>query len=96
MRLLIRDISYASLVFVVKVIGPHSYSVLNCSGGCVAPGSWGLWDVLRATWSGLGLSWMPLGGLLGSSWGLLGGSRGPLGAIFGPLGAVLGPLGVVL
>ena len=70
---------------------------------CVARGSWGLGDVLGATWSGIGLSWMPLeaigeglGGLLGSSWGLLGGSWRPLEAILGPLGAVLGPLGAVL
>ena len=55
---------------------------------CVARGSWGLGDVLGATWSGIGLSWMPLepigeglGGLLGSSWGLLGGSRRPLEVI---------------
>ena len=41
---------------------------------CVARGSWGLGDVLGATWSGIGLSWMPLepigeglGGLSGSS-----------------------------
>ena len=55
---------------------------------CVARGSWGLGDVLGATWSGIGLSWMPLepigeglGGLSGSSWALLGGSRRPLEAI---------------
>ena len=70
---------------------------------CVARGSWGLGDVLGATWSGIGLSWMPLepigeglGGLSGSSWALLAGSRRPLEAILGPLGAVLGPLGMVL
>ena len=70
---------------------------------CVARGSWGLGDVLGATWSGIGLSWMPLepigeglGGLSGSSWALLGGSWRPLEAILGPLGAVLGPLGTVL
>ena len=55
---------------------------------CVARGSWGLGDVLGATWSGIGLSWVPLepigeglGGLSGSSWALLGGSRRPLEAI---------------
>ena len=55
---------------------------------CVARGSWGLGDVLGATWSGIGLSWMPLepigeglGGLSGSSWAILGGSRRPLEAI---------------
>ena len=69
----------------------------------VAQGSWGLGDVLGATWSGIGLSWMPLepigeglGGLLGSSSGLVGRSRGPLEATLGRLGAVLGPLGTVL
>ena len=69
----------------------------------VAQGSWGLRDVLGATWSGIGLSWMPLepigeglGGLLGSSLELLGGSWRPLEAILGPLGVVLGPLGMVL
>jgi len=69
----------------------------------VARGSWGLGDILRATWSGIGLSWMPLepigeglGGLLGSSWALLGGSRRPLEAILEPLGMVLRPLGTVL
>ena len=48
----------------------------------VAQGSWGLRDVLGATWSGIGLSWMHLepigeglGGLLGfplDSWEGLG------------------------
>ena len=42
MGLLIRDISYASLVFVVKVIGLHSYSVLKlfrrlCCSGVLGP-----------------------------------------------------------
>ena len=69
----------------------------------VAQGSWGLRDVLGATWSGIGLSWMPLepigeglGGLLGSSLELSGGSWRPLEAILGPLGVVLGPRGMVL
>ena len=69
----------------------------------VAQGSWGLRDVLGATWSGIGLSWMPLepigeglGGLLGSSLELSEGSWRPLEAILGPLGVVLGPLGMVL
>ena len=69
----------------------------------VAQGSWGLRDVLGATWSGIGLSWMPLepigeglGSLLGSSLELSGGSWRPLEAILGPLGVVLGPLGMVL
>ena len=50
---------------------------------CVARGSWGLGDVLGATWSGIGLSWMPLEpigeGL--DSWM-------PLGLLLGSLGRV--------